>query len=459
MAGLVVYYALDGDAVDGGPLGIDGVVVGARAVMDRFGIVDGALSFGSLDQLIHFAEPMVSGRLTSLSTSLWFKTLTTSKSVIFNEGRKGGPGLQLRVLPGKDVFQVRSGGAFTLESDGALNDGRWHHVVVTADGERAALWIDGQLLVEHTEGYEADDEMEVLPTLARQGGVDDEGAKDAFDGALDDVAVFKRPLTDEEIQALHAEGPPRPPTADAGPNISRFGLQVAVDGSRSADADGEIVTYSWDFGDESPVVEGSALSHTYPDFGLYEVRLTVTDDEGAQAFDTLHVSVRDPECVTPSCGQIDTWNPEWSQQEMAMLDAVNLNRLQGADCEPGTCEVAPCDPHPAVPPLEMNEIARVAARLHSLDMAEQNYFEHDNLAGLEFSDRLDNAGFQGPNPWGENIQAGSSTGADAVASLMTSPGHCRNIMDPDYKVVGLGHAQGPESDFGYYWTQNFGAGH
>ncbi len=188
--------------------------------------------------------------------------------------------------------------------------------------------------------------------------------------------------------------------------------------------------------------------------------------------------MRDPECATPNCNQVDTWNPVWSQLEIDMLDEVNRNRASGADCEPGVCcsdhvcGGSPCqtdsdcqsgqtcgDPHPAVPPLEMNEIARVAARLHSLDMTERNYFEHDNLDGLDPFDRMENAGYEGPWPWGENIQAGSDSGEDAVASLMTSPGHCRNIMDPEYKVVGLGYAYGETADYGHYWTQCFGGGH
>ncbi|MDP6944471.1 MAG: CAP domain-containing protein, partial [Myxococcota bacterium] len=111
------------------------------------------------------------------------------------------------------------------------------------------------------------------------------------------------------------------------------------------------------------------------------------------------------------------------------------------------------------PALEMNEYLHEAARLHSLDMVERNFFEHDNLDGLDPFDRMANAGYEGPDPWGENIQAGSSTGADAVASLMTSPGHCRNIMDPEYEVIGLGYAFGPDADYGHYWTQNFGGGH
>jgi uncharacterized protein YkwD len=451
MEGLLAYYALDGDAVDGGPSALDGVVLGATPVMDRFGIAEGALSFQTLDDHVTFDAPIVGMNLTSLSVSLWFQSSMTDRGVMFHEGKKQGPGFQLRMLPGKDVIMARCGGAFTLESEGAYNDGSWHHIVVTGDGLGAVMWIDGVVVATHEGVYEQPEPMPYLPALGRDGGSDATDPKDGFVGALDDVSVFNRPMSAEEVAQLFEEGPPRPPVADVGPNISRFGLQIGVDGSRSYDPDGEIVSYLWDFGDGSAAVEGVTTSHAYTEFGVYTVTLIVTDDEGAQAYATLSASVRDPECVTPNCNQVDTWDPAWSQLEMEMLDEVNRNRIAGAICGG--------DPYPAVPPLEMNEIARVAARLHSLDMSEQNFFEHDNLDGLDPFDRMENAGYQGADPWGENIQAGSSTAVDAVASLMDSPGHCRNIMDPDYTVIGLGYAYGGTSDYGHYWTQCFGGGH
>ena len=99
--GLVAYYALDGDAVDGGPSALDGTVTGTTGVMDRFGIVDGALSFASLEDHVTFDAPIVGMNLTSMSVSLWFQSSTTSRGVMFHEGKKQGPGFQLRMLPGK----------------------------------------------------------------------------------------------------------------------------------------------------------------------------------------------------------------------------------------------------------------------------------------------------------------------------------------------------------------------
>jgi PKD repeat protein len=65
-------------------------------------------------------------------------------------------------------------------------------------------------------------------------------------------------------------------------------LRVSVDGSTSADSDGSVVSYDWDFGDGSTGT-GVAATHDYSAAGTYPVRLTVTDDDGAT--DTVEQAV------------------------------------------------------------------------------------------------------------------------------------------------------------------------
>jgi uncharacterized protein YkwD len=111
------------------------------------------------------------------------------------------------------------------------------------------------------------------------------------------------------------------------------------------------------------------------------------------------------------------------------------------------------------PPLEMDAVIREAARKHSLDMGDQDYFEHDSLDGRTFSDRMSDEGFMGASPWGENIAAGQPTAQRVVDGWMDSPGHCRNIMNPAYRTIGIGYAYVETSSFGHYWTQDFAASH
>ena len=65
---------------------------------------------------------------------------------------------------------------------------------------------------------------------------------------------------------------------------------VTFDASRSFDPNGEIVQYSWDFGDDSSG-EGAVIEHKYTSAGEYSVTLTVTDNEGMAKSKTRLVTV------------------------------------------------------------------------------------------------------------------------------------------------------------------------
>lgn len=68
---------------------------------------------------------------------------------------------------------------------------------------------------------------------------------------------------------------------------------VTFDGSESYSPNGSIVNYVWDFGDNQTCT-GQVSEHTYRSSGAYQVTLTVTDDEGANATSTLEVDVKRP---------------------------------------------------------------------------------------------------------------------------------------------------------------------
>jgi len=57
--------------------------------------------------------------------------------------------------------------------------------------------------------------------------------------------------------------------------------EVTVDGTSSSDADGDALTYSWDFGDSTPRDTTPTSTHRYSTAGTYEITLTVADIHGA----------------------------------------------------------------------------------------------------------------------------------------------------------------------------------
>ena len=108
-------------------------------------------------------------------------------------------------------------------------------------------------------------------------------------------------------------------------------------------------------------------------------------------------------------------------------------------------------------PLSYNQELTVAARRHSQDMGDRNYFDHTTPApdSIKFYERIVDAGYNYRN-CGENIAAGYATPAAVVDGWMDSDGHRANILDPDYCDIGVGYAAVNGSDFYHYWTQDFG---
>ncbi|MDG6774815.1 S8 family serine peptidase [Thiomicrorhabdus sp. ZW0627] len=78
-------------------------------------------------------------------------------------------------------------------------------------------------------------------------------------------------------------------------------LAVNFDASGSYDPDGSIVGYDWDFGDGTQA-SGQNVQHTYQSGGSFNAVLTVTDNGGAQATDSVAISVNDPSLLTAPSG-------------------------------------------------------------------------------------------------------------------------------------------------------------
>ncbi|KAG1704590.1 hypothetical protein DVH05_005520 [Phytophthora capsici] len=124
----------------------------------------------------------------------------------------------------------------------------------------------------------------------------------------------------------------------------------------------------------------------------------------------------------------------------AMLTAVNQERAKQG-----------------VPSLCMNKKLQAAAQRHSDDMAKNNFMAHDGHDGSTMSQRITEAGYEWDSV-AENVAAGQEEVQSVMESWMTSPGHRENIMNPDYTMFGTAFAYNKDSQYGIYWTQDFGSG-
>lgn len=98
--------------------------------------------------------------------------------------------------------------------------------------------------------------------------------------------------------------------------------------------------------------------------------------------------------------------------------------------------------------LRSNGKLALAARRHSSDMARNDYFGHDSRDGSRFSARIARTGWmKGRSGWtvGENLAWGSgnlATPRAIVRAWMGSPGHRRNILQPRFRLIGIGIVAG-----------------
>ena len=86
-----------------------------------------------------------------------------------------------------------------------------------------------------------------------------------------------------------------------------------------------------------------------------------------------------------------------------------------------------------------------AARSHSQEMINKDYFAHESFNGETDIARMQRFGYTSSGfsfvKYGENIYRGSGTSGSARSAFtwwMNSSGHRANILDPDFREVGIG---------------------
>lgn len=107
-------------------------------------------------------------------------------------------------------------------------------------------------------------------------------------------------------------------------------------------------------------------------------------------------------------------------------------------------------------PLRASWTLRRAAQYHAENMLRNRFFAHDDNFGRNAAERV--AKFEKSHNFhyiGENIAAGYGSARAACRSWVVSTKHRHNILDRDYKWLGVGFASG-DRGYGTYFVQNFG---
>lgn len=153
--------------------------------------------FGSYDEF-HDA-------FSERTVSFWMKNSTTQTATLFEEG---GATNGLAITLSEDYLHasVRAGGQntqLTLTTDYLEYLGKWTHVGVVFSQGKFRLYLNGELKIERTASYSE------IPTHSNDGGIGNTISNSlsalqggAFEGLLDDIKIYRRPLSDGEIKFL-----------------------------------------------------------------------------------------------------------------------------------------------------------------------------------------------------------------------------------------------------------------
>ncbi len=202
-AGLVAWYPFDGNANDGSGNNHNGTAYnGAAPGTDRFGNPNGAYSFNGSNSYIGISDNSAfdfAGKPFSIAAWIYLTGPFNGSAAfgsIFDRMQAGGSqGYRLDYSPTSNTFRLL--GSTTLTVPAALTYGVWYHVVAVSDGAgNGGIYLDGAQI--GTGSYATT----AYAANPRIGDCQITGQA-PFGGLFDDVRIYDRALTPEEVIVLY----------------------------------------------------------------------------------------------------------------------------------------------------------------------------------------------------------------------------------------------------------------
>ncbi len=199
--GLIAHYLFDSNAQDTSGHNLHGTVYGATLTTDRFGNAESTYQFDGVDDYIEVPHNDLLNTTDNLTISLWLKQeegktsgyrLVDKTTAGVNDGYNfdtydGSTGRKLRLCAGR-----KNASANTVYS---LNE--WHHVAVVVSKGVSTFYLDGMSDGSATHGTLQTNSLSLLIGSAH-------GSKaQFFKGALDDIRIYNRALSEQEIKEIN----------------------------------------------------------------------------------------------------------------------------------------------------------------------------------------------------------------------------------------------------------------
>lgn len=209
--GLIAYYPFNGNANDESGNGNDGTVYGATLATDRFGNENNAYSFDGQNDYIDCGNGQsvnISGTNSEITMSCWFKANdVNSGQNLISKGRDytSNYGYHLNVNNNKNrgLYRLLSGENNIVHTNDVLLTNNWYHVLTFFDGNESKIYLNG---ISHNTTSQPGEIGPSSTNLIIGCHSPYPPTWYTFDGIIDDIRIYNRALSENEVQALYNEG-------------------------------------------------------------------------------------------------------------------------------------------------------------------------------------------------------------------------------------------------------------
>lgn len=295
-------------------------------------------NFGGNNSHVNFGSSIGNFGTGDFTISHWVKTTATTPQAFFEKRPACNMdfGTSWWGIRGPAIFGIEVAGPrnefFTgLQTKKTLNDGAWHHLAWTRRGTSLSVYVDSVLdNVATTPGIaNINNSTDTKLGVSSCDGVDGTGP---FNGSADEIKIFDRALSGDEVQAMYNEGNSGPPIITSPP----ANRSVVEGGSAAFEvvATGAVpFSYQWRFNGaniQGATLSSYTLSSASPsNEGDYSV--VVTNGEGSATSANAHLTVVAASSLPP--GLIAWWTGDGNANDV--IGNNNGMPVGGADFVPG----------------------------------------------------------------------------------------------------------------------------
>ena len=202
--GLIAWYPFNGNANDGSGNGNNGVVYGATLTTDRLNNSNNAYSFNGSSNYISIPNSTSLQNISAFSLSVWVKINNWYGSgsyfpIIQKSDQSSQYGIySVLVQPNSVYGNIGTKDCKISYSNWVLNS--WKHIVFILTNTASSLYVNGNLISNGAPINWVQNPIQNLPLII---GMDKPGVVEYANGTIDDLGIWNRVLTQDEITALY----------------------------------------------------------------------------------------------------------------------------------------------------------------------------------------------------------------------------------------------------------------